>query len=120
MPRVKRGVTKRRRHKRILKEAKGYFGSRHRLFRVAREAVERAWAYAYRDRKQRKRTFRSLWIARINAAARAHGLSYSRMINGLTKAGLEIDRKVLADLAVRDAAAFGAIAQKAKAALGAA
>ncbi|HEY8493915.1 MAG TPA: 50S ribosomal protein L20 [Myxococcota bacterium] len=115
MPRVKRGVTKRRRHKRILKEAKGYFGSRHRLFRVAREAVERAWAYAYRDRKQRKRTFRSLWIARINAAAREHGLSYSQLIDGLHKAGIEIDRKNLAELAVADPQAFAALVQQARA-----
>ncbi|MFO7278022.1 MAG: 50S ribosomal protein L20 [Pseudomonadota bacterium] len=120
MARVKRGVTAGRRHKKVLKKAKGYYGARSRVFRVAKQAVIKAGQYAYRDRRRKKREFRALWIARINAAARAHGLSYSRMINGLTKAGLEIDRKVLADLAVRDAAAFGAIAQKAKAALGAA
>jgi large subunit ribosomal protein L20 len=115
MPRVKRGVAKRRRHNRILKEAKGYFGSRHRLFKVARETVERAWTYAYRDRKQRKREFRSLWIARINAAAREHGVSYSQLIDGLHKAGVEIDRKNLADLAVADPQAFAALVQQARA-----
>jgi large subunit ribosomal protein L20 len=115
MPRVKRGVARRRRHNRILQEVKGYFGSRHRLFKVAREAVERAWSYAYRDRKQRKRQFRSLWIARINAAAREHGLSYSQLIDGLHKAGVEIDRKNLADLAVADPQAFAALVQQARA-----
>ena|SRR5512134_565140 len=115
MPRVKRGVAKRRRHNRILKEAKGYFGSRHRLFKVARETVERAWVYAYRDRKQRKRQFRSLWIARINAAAREHGISYSQLIDGLNKAGVEIDRKNLADLAVSDPSAFAALVAQARA-----
>jgi large subunit ribosomal protein L20 len=115
MPRVKRGVAKRRRHNRILKEAKGYFGSRHRLFKVAREAVERAWVYAYRDRKQRKRQFRSLWIARINAAAREHGISYSQLIDGLHKAGVEIDRKNLADLAASDPQAFAALVAQARA-----
>ena len=115
MPRVKRGVARRRRHNRILKEAKGYFGSRHRLIKVAREAVERAWTYAYRDRKQRKRTFRSLWIARINAAAREHGLSYSQLIDGLHKAGVEIDRKNLAELAASDPQAFAALVQQARA-----
>jgi large subunit ribosomal protein L20 len=114
MSRVKRGVTRRRRHRRILKEAKGYFGSRHRLFRVAREAVERAWAYAYRDRRQRKRDFRSLWITRINAAAREHGVSYSQLIAGLHKAGVEIDRKNLADLAVSDPQAFSELVARAK------
>jgi large subunit ribosomal protein L20 len=117
MPRVKRGVTKRRRHRRVLKEAKGYFGSRHRLFRVAREAVERAWSYAYRDRKQRKRQFRSLWIARINAAAREHGVSYSQLMDGLHKAGVEVDRKNLADLAASDPQAFAALVAQAKARL---
>ena len=117
MPRVKRGVVARRRRKRVLKEAKGYYGGRSKLHRVAREAVERAWKYAYRDRKQRKREFRALWIARINAAAREHGLSYSRLIAGLKSAGIEVDRKILADLAVRDAAAFDAIFEEAKAAL---
>jgi len=115
MPRVKRGVAKRRRHNRILKEAKGYFGSRHRLFKVARETVERAWTYAYRDRKQRKREFRSLWITRINAAAREHGLSYSQLIDGLNKAGIEIDRKNLAELAAADPQAFAALVQQARA-----
>lgn len=114
MPRVKRGVTARRRRKRILKEAKGYFGSRNRLHRVAREAVERAWKYAYRDRKQRKRQFRSLWIARINAAAREHGLSYSQFMHGLKQANVEIDRKLLAQLAISDPKAFGDLAELAK------
>ncbi len=119
MPRVKRGVVARARHKKILKKAKGYYGARRKVFRVAKQAVIKAGQYAYRDRRQRKRQFRALWIARINAAARENGLSYSRMINGLNKAGIEIDRKVLADLAVHDKPAFAAIAEKAKAALGA-
>ena len=114
MPRVKRGTTAHRRHKRILGEAKGYYGARSRLLKTAREALEKGWKYAYRDRKQRKREFRALWIARINAAAREHGLSYSRMIHGLAEAGVEIDRKNLADLAVADAAAFGELAKLAK------
>ena len=114
MPRVKRGVTKRRRHKRILTEAEGYFGTRSTLVKVARETVERAWRYAYRDRKQRKRQFRSLWIARINAAARQHELSYSQLIHGLAQAGIEIDRKNLADLAVADPQAFGELVARAK------
>ncbi|MGH0036533.1 MAG: 50S ribosomal protein L20 [Myxococcota bacterium] len=114
MPRVKRGVMARRRRKRILKEAKGYYGARSRLHRVAREAVERAWKYAYRDRKQRKREFRALWIARINAAAREHDLSYSRMIHGLKEAGVEMDRKILAQIAVSDPAAFGELANLVK------
>jgi len=114
MPRVKRGSPAHRRHKRILRQARGYYGSRHRLIKTAREAVEKGWRYAYRDRKQRKRQFRSLWIARINAAAREHGLSYSRMIFGLSEAGVEIDRKNLADLAVSDAEAFGELARLAK------
>ena len=114
MPRVKRGVTHRRRRSRILKQAKGYYGARSRLFRVAREAVERARAYAYRDRRQRKRQFRALWIARINAAAREHGLSYSRFINGLSQAGVELDRKILAELAVSDSKAFAELAKLAK------
>jgi len=114
MARVKRGVPARRRRKRILKAAKGYQGARSRLHGVAREAVERAWAYAYRDRKQRKRAFRQLWIARINAGAREHGLSYSRMVAGLGKAGVEIDRKILAQLAVDDSQAFGELATLAK------
>jgi large subunit ribosomal protein L20 len=114
MPRVKRGVAAHRRHKRILRRAKGYYGARHRLVKTAREAVEKAWRYAYRDRKQRKREFRALWIARINAAAREHGLSYSRFMHGLAEAGVEIDRKNLADLAVSDAEAFGELAKLAK------
>ncbi len=114
MPRVKRGVAARRRRNRILREARGYEGTRHRLHKVAREAVEKGWKYAYRDRKQRKREFRVLWIARINAAAREHGLSYSRFMHGLKQAGVEVDRKVLAELAVADPQAFGALAEKAK------
>jgi large subunit ribosomal protein L20 len=117
MPRVKRGVPARRRRRRVLKEAKGFQGSRHRLFKTAREAVERAWKYAYRDRRQRKREFRGLWIARINAAVREHDLSYSRFMDGLHKAGVEVDRKNLADLAVSDPAAFGALVARAKAQL---
>ena len=115
MPRVKRGVTGHRRHKRILRKAKGYQGTRHRLLKTAREAVEKGWQYAYRDRKQRKRQFRSLWIARINAAARENGLSYSRLIHGLATAGVEVDRKNLADLAVSDPKAFADLAEVAKA-----
>ncbi|MCG5516778.1 MULTISPECIES: 50S ribosomal protein L20 [Ectothiorhodospira] len=117
MPRVKRGVTAHARHKKVLKKAKGYYGARGNVYRVAAQAVTKAGQYAYRDRRQRKRQFRALWIARINAAARQFDLSYSRMIHGLDKAGIEIDRKVLADLAVHDIAAFGRIAEKAKAAL---
>ena len=114
MPRVKRGVAARRRRKRILKDAKGYYGARSKLHRVAREAVEKAWQYAYRDRKQRKRVFRALWIARINAAARENGLSYSRLIRGLKNAGIEVDRKILAQLAVSDPKAFADLAEMAK------
>ena len=114
MARVKRGVAARRRRKRILKSAKGFEGARSRLHGVAREAVERAWVYAYRDRKARKRVFRRLWIARINAGAREHGRSYSRMINGLGKAGVEIDRKILAQLAIDDAQTFGELVTLAK------
>ncbi|HSG02099.1 MAG TPA: 50S ribosomal protein L20 [Marinobacterium sp.] len=117
MPRVKRGVQARARHKKVLKQAKGYYGARSRVFRVAKQAVIKAGQYAYRDRRQRKRQFRALWIARINAAARINGLSYSRLIAGLKKANVEIDRKVLADLAVHQQAAFGAVVEKAKAAL---
>jgi large subunit ribosomal protein L20 len=117
MPRVKRGVQARARHKKILKQAKGYYGARSRVFRVAKQAVIKAGQYAYRDRRQRKRQFRALWIARINAAARINGLSYSRFIAGLKKANIEIDRKVLADLAVNQQAAFAAVVEKAKAAL---
>jgi len=120
MARVKRGVVAGRRHKKILKKAKGYFNARRKVFRAAKQAVIKAGQYAYRDRRQKKREFRGLWIARINAAARVYGLSYSRLINGLGKAGIEIDRKMLADIAVNDSAAFGAIAEKAKAALEAA
>jgi len=117
MPRVKRGVQARARHKKVLAEAKGYYGARRKVYRVAKQAVVKAGQYAYRDRRQRKRQFRALWIARINAAARENGLSYSRFINGLSKAEIEIDRKVLADLAVLDKAAFSALAEKAKASL---
>lgn len=115
MPRVKRGVTARARHKKILKQAKGYYGARSRVYRVAKQAVIKAGQYAYRDRKQRKRQFRALWIVRINAAARLCGISYSRFINGLSKANVAIDRKVLADLAVRDMESFAQIAEIAKA-----
>lgn len=118
MPRVKRGVTARARHKKVLDKASGFRGRRNNVFRVAKEAVMKAEQYAYRDRRNRKRTFRSLWIARINAAARELGLSYSTLINGLKKAEIEIDRKVLADLAVADKAAFAQIANQAKAKLG--
>ena len=117
MARVKRGVQARRRHKKVLKAAKGYYGARSRSFRVAKQAVIRAGQYAYRDRRQRKRQFRSLWIVRINAAAREHGLSYSRFMHGLAKADIEMDRRVLADLAVHEKEAFGALAERAKAAL---
>lgn len=117
MPRVKRGVQAHRRHKKILKLAKGYYGARSRVFRVAVQAVTKAGQYAYIGRKQRKRQFRALWIARINAAARTNGISYSRLINGLKKAAIEIDRRVLADLAVNDKATFSVLAEKAKAAL---
>ena len=116
MTRVKRGVVARRRHKKIMKQAKGYYGARSRVFRVAKQAVIKAGQYAYRDRRQRKRQCRALWIARINAAARQNGLSYSRFIAGLKQAGIEIDRKVLADLAVHEKATFAAIVEKAKAA----
>ena len=117
MARVKRGVVARRRHKKMLKQAKGYYGARSRVFRVAKQAVIKAGQYAYRDRRQRKRQFRSLWITRINAASRANGLSYSRLIAGLRKANIELDRKVLADLAVHDKVAFSAIVETAKTAL---
>jgi large subunit ribosomal protein L20 len=118
MARVKRGVTAGRRHKKVLGKAKGYYNARRKVYRAAKQAVIKAGQYAYRDRRAKKREFRALWIARINAAARIYGLSYSRIINGLNKAGIEIDRKVLADLAVHDVEAFGAIAQQAKTALG--
>ena len=115
MARVKRGVTARARHKKVLAKAKGYRGARSRVYRVAKQAVIKAGQYAYRDRRQRKRQFRSLWIIRINAGAREHGLSYSQFMYGLKKADIEIDRKVLADLAVADKAAFGEIVAQAKA-----
>jgi len=118
MARVKRGVTAGRRHKKVLGKAKGYYNARRKVYRAAKQAVIKAGQYAYRDRRQKKREFRALWIARINAAARLYGLSYSRIINGLNKADVEVDRKVLADLAVHDVEAFGAIAQQAKTALG--
>ena len=116
MPRVKRGVTARARHKKVLAQAKGYVGRRKNVLRVAKQAVTRAGQYAYRDRRQRKRQFRGLWIARINAAARQCGLSYSRFMDGLKKAAIEIDRKVLAELAISDQAAFAQLADRAKAA----
>ena len=115
MPRVKRGVTARARHKKVLAQAKGYYGRRKNVYRVAVQAVTKAGQYAYRDRRQRKRQFRQLWIARINAGARECGITYSRFINGLKRASIEIDRKVLADLAVFDKAAFAALAEQAKA-----
>ena len=119
MARIKRGVTARARHKRILKLAKGYYGARRKVFRVAKQAVTKAAQYAYIGRKQRKRQFRSLWIVRINAAARLNGLSYSRFMNGLLKAGIKLDRKALADIAIHDANAFAKIAEQAKSALAA-
>jgi large subunit ribosomal protein L20 len=117
MSRVKRGVQARARHKKVLDEAKGYYGARRKVYRVAKQAVIKAGQYAYRDRRQKKRQFRALWIARINAGARDNGLSYSRMINGLHQANIEVDRKMLADLAVNDKAAFSVLAEQAKAAL---
>jgi len=119
MARVKRGVQAHARHKKILKEAKGYYGARSKVFRIAKQAVIKAGQYAYRDRRAKKRDFRALWIVRINAGARMCGLSYSRLINGLSVAGIEVDRKMLADLAVHDMTAFSALAEKAKAALAA-
>lgn len=119
MARVKRGVTARRRHKKIISQAKGYYNARRKVFRVAKQAVTKAQQYAYIGRKLKKRQFRSLWIARINAGARANGLSYSRFMNGLLKAGIPLDRKVLADIAVHDAAGFAALVEKAKSALAA-
>src|SRR3990167_1521925 len=117
MARVKRGVMARARHKKVLRKAKGYFGARSRVYRVAKQAVIKAAQYAYRDRHQRKRQFRELWIVRINAAARVNGLSYSRFINGLLKAGITVDRKMLADLAVNDQSAFAVLAEQARTAL---
>ncbi len=119
MPRVKRGVTAHRRHKKILKKAKGYYGARSRVFRVAKQAVTKAGQYAYRDRRQRKRQFRSLWITRINAQSRANGLTYSRLVNGLKLANVELDRRVLADLAVHDKEAFAEVVHCARSALAA-
>ena len=119
MARVKRGVQARRRHKKVLKAAKGYYNARRKVFRVAKQAVTKAQQYAYIGRKLKKRQFRSLWIARINAGARANGLSYSRFMNGLIKAGITLDRKVLADIAVHDATGFAAVVEKAKGALAA-
>lgn len=118
MPRVKGGVVMRRRHKKVIAMAKGHRGLRHKIFKRANESVIHALKYAYAHRRDRKGNFRSLWIMRINAAARQHGLSYSRLINGLSKAGVEVDRKMLSDLATKDEAAFGRIAQTAKTALG--
>ena len=114
MPRVSHAVATKKRKKKVLKQAKGYWGGRSRLFRTAREAVDRAQVYAYRDRRQRKRDFRRLWIIRINAAARLNGISYSQLVHGLDKAGIEINRKVLADLAVRDPEAFTAVVEEAQ------
>jgi large subunit ribosomal protein L20 len=114
MPRVKRGVTARARHKKVLKQARGYYGARSRVYRVAKQAVIKAGQYAYRDRRQRKRQFRALWIVRINAAARQCGISYSRFMNGLKKAAVELDRKVLADIAVYDKEAFAELAKVAQ------
>jgi len=117
MPRVKRGVTARARHKKLLEQAKGYRGRRNAVYKIAKEAVMKAGQYAYRDRRNKKRDFRALWIARINAAARELGMTYSVFMNGLKKAEIEVDRKVLADLAVYDKAAFGKIAEQAQASL---
>jgi large subunit ribosomal protein L20 len=117
MARVKRGVTARAKHKKVLKKAKGYYGARSRVYRVATQAVTKAGQYAYRDRRVKKRQFRRLWIVRINAAARMFDMSYSRFMDGLNKAEIEVDRKMLADLAVHDIDAFGQLAEKAKAAL---
>jgi large subunit ribosomal protein L20 len=117
MARVKRGVTSHAKHKKVLDAAKGFYGRRKNTIRIAKQAVEKSMQYAYRDRKNRKRTFRALWIQRLNAAAREHGLTYSRLIDGLAKAGIEVDRKVLSDLAIREPEAFAAILAQAKAAL---
>ena len=117
MPRVSTNVARLKRKRRILKHAKGYFGRRKNLYKTAKEAVERGWRYAYRDRKNRKRDFRRLWIIRINAAARLHDLSYSRFMNGLKLAGIDINRKILADIAIRDPNAFARLAEAAKARL---
>jgi large subunit ribosomal protein L20 len=114
MPRVKTGVPTHARHKNVLKKAKGYYGGRSKLYRTAKEAVDKGLLYSYRGRKEKKRDFRSLWIARINAGARMHGLSYSRMIHGLTLAGIEVNRRMLADLAIQDGEAFAKLAELAK------
>jgi large subunit ribosomal protein L20 len=114
MPRVTAAAARRKRKKKILKAAKGYFGGRKNLYKTAKDAVEKGWEHAYRDRKKKKRNFRSLWITRINAAAREHELSYSRFMNGLKRSGIELDRKALADLAVRDPRAFAGLAERAK------
>ncbi|MCJ8323708.1 MAG: 50S ribosomal protein L20 [Rhizobiales bacterium] len=119
MSRVKRGVTTHARHRKIIKAAKGYYGARKNTFRIANQAVEKAGQYAYRDRRNKKRAFRALWIQRINAAARLNGLTYGRFINGLSVAGIEVDRKVLADLAVREPEAFATLVEKAKSAIAA-
>ena len=117
MPRVKRSVHARKKRRKVLEQAKGYWGLKHSSYKHAKEQVEHSLVYAYRDRKNKKRTFRRLWITRINAASRAHGLSYNQFVHGCQQAGIELDRKVLADLAVSDPEAFGAIAERAKAAL---
>ncbi len=117
MARVKRGVTAHARHKKVLKAAKGFYGRRKNTIRIAKQAVEKSLQYAYRDRKVRKRNFRALWVQRINAAVREHGLTYGRFIDGLNKAGIEIDRKVLSDMAIHEPAAFAALVGKAKVAL---
>ena len=117
MPRVKTGVVRRRRHKKILKLAKGFYSGRRKHFRKAKEQLERSMMYAFRDRKQKKREFRKLWIIRINAAARLNGMNYSTFMNGMKKAGIELDRKILADMAMNDAAAFTAVTEASKAAL---
>lgn len=120
MARVKRGVTARRRHKKVLRLAKGYYGARSRVYRVAKQAVIKAGQYAYRDRKAKKRVFRALWITRINAQSRANGMTYSQLIAGLKKANIQVDRRVMADLAVHDKAAFAALVNQAKSSLAAA
>ena len=120
MARVKRGVTAHAKHKKVLKQAKGYYGRRKNTIRVAKQAVEKALQYGYRDRKRKKRTFRALWIQRINAAVREHGMTYGRFIDGLNKAGIAVDRKVLADIAVKDAAGFKTLCEQAAAQLRAA
>jgi large subunit ribosomal protein L20 len=117
MPRVKTGVVRRRRHKKVLKQARGFYSGRRKHFRKAKEQLERSLVYAYRDRKQKKRDFRKLWIIRINAACRLNDINYSRFMNGLKKAGIELDRKILADMAMNDAAAFASVVTQAKAAL---